>query len=128
MVGLYSGSEISRKGVEAGRASNSKVVLLVLVVLVAGSSKQYCSAQSLDDAVAYLDNVEQEVMRVAALATENFINTCGTFLFPSAQSPGLKPNFLKPQTPAGFIVFALFSSTDLSAVKITCSYPGRALE
>jgi hypothetical protein len=35
-------------------------------------------AQSLDDAVAYLNTVEDEVMRVAATATENFVRTCGT--------------------------------------------------
>ena len=89
MVGMYSVPEISRKAVTGLRAQagspwgcrlNTKIVLLVVVVLVASSSKQYCLAQSLNDAAAYLDNVEQEVIRVAAKATENFNNTCGTFL------------------------------------------------
>lgn len=79
-----------------------KLVLLVVMVLVAGSS---CLAQSLNDATAFLDNVENEVMRIAAKATENFNNTCG-ILFPIWKSSF--QSFLKPGTStlAGLIVCA----------------------
>ena len=61
-------------------AWNGKLVLLVVMVILSGSSKQ-CSAQSSNDAAAYLIGVENDVMRVAAQATANFNNTCGTFLY-----------------------------------------------
>lgn len=54
------------------RGVNFMVVVVLLAMLDVGW------AQSLDDAVAYLNNVEDEVMRVAATATENFVRTCGT--------------------------------------------------
>lgn len=60
---------------------------LVLVLLVAECSDHVCLAQSLNDAKAYLDNVENEVMRVAAQATENFVNTCGTLSSPFSTGP-----------------------------------------
>ena len=53
--------------------------VMVLVVILA-ISLDVCLAQSLNDAAAYLNNVEDEVMRVAAKATENFVKTCGMII------------------------------------------------
>jgi len=59
------------------RGFSLRVALLLLLV---AEVSHVCLAQSLNEATAYLDNVENEVMRVAAKASENFVNTCGRFL------------------------------------------------
>jgi len=52
---------------------SSTVVVLLLLLLLTGS----CCAQSQNQANAYLDQVEKEVMQIAAQASVNFLNTCG---------------------------------------------------
>lgn len=59
------------------------LLLLVLSVALWLLASPLAEAQSLNDAKAYLDNVESEVMRVAAQATDNFVSTCGTPRSPS---------------------------------------------
>ncbi len=51
----------------------SSAVVVLLLLLLTGSS----CAQSEDQANAYLDEVEKEVMQIAAQASVNFLNTCG---------------------------------------------------
>ncbi|CAM6030389.1 unnamed protein product [Sphagnum balticum] len=50
----------------------SSTVVVLLLLLLTGS----CCAQSEDQANAYLDEVEKEVMQIAAQASVNFLNTC----------------------------------------------------
>jgi hypothetical protein len=50
----------------------SSAVVVLLLLLLTGSS----CAQSEDQANAYLDEVEKEVMQIAAQASVNFLNTC----------------------------------------------------
>lgn len=89
MVGIHCGTSISRKGV-IGRGAETRYsserrrqgqcrlhrFFLLVVLLLVGKAYDVCWAQSLNDTVAYLDNIEKEVIRVAAKATENFANTC----------------------------------------------------
>lgn len=56
----------------------NRFLAMVAALLVISEASHVCSAQSLNEAKAYLDNVESEVMRLAAKASENFANTCGT--------------------------------------------------
>lgn len=59
----------------------TSIVTLTLLLIIAVTTliPQVCvTAQSYNDAVAYLNMVEQEVMTVAAQATQNFAATCGT--------------------------------------------------
>jgi hypothetical protein len=51
----------------------SSTVVVLLLLLLTGS----CCAQSENDANAYLEQVEREVMQIAAQASVNFLNTCG---------------------------------------------------
>lgn len=56
--------------------------MLLLLQLLAGalqpSQYTWCvAAQNTSEAAIYLNSVEQDVMRLAAQATQNFINTCG---------------------------------------------------
>lgn len=60
----------SAGGLKMILVSSAAVVLLLL--LLTGSC-----AQSEDQANAYLDEVEKEVMQIAAQASVNFRNTCG---------------------------------------------------
>jgi hypothetical protein len=61
----------SAGGLKMILVSSAAVVLLLL--LLTGS----CCAQSEVQANAYLDEVEKEVMQIAAQASVNFLNTCG---------------------------------------------------
>jgi len=57
----------------------TSIVALILSLIISTTTliPQVCvTAQSYNDAVAYLDLVEEEVMTVAAKATQNFVATC----------------------------------------------------
>lgn len=61
----------------------TSIVTLILSLIISTTTliPQVCvTAQSYNDAVAYLNMVEQEVMTVAAKATQNFAATCGTLI------------------------------------------------
>jgi hypothetical protein len=61
----------------------TSIVALILSLIISTTTliPQVCvTAQSYNDAVAYLDLVEEEVMTVAAKATQNFVATCGTLI------------------------------------------------
>ena len=61
----------------------TSIVALILSLIISTTTliPQVCvTAQSYNDAVAYLNTVEEEVMTVAAKATQNFVATCGTLI------------------------------------------------
>lgn len=56
---------------------------LILSLIISSTTliPQVCvTAQSYNDAVAYLNTVEEEVKTVAAEAIQNFVATCGTLI------------------------------------------------
>ena len=68
---------------EMGTKRTSIVALVLSLIIISTTTliPQVCvTAQSYNDAVAYLNLVEEEVMTVAAKATQNFVATCGTLI------------------------------------------------
>lgn len=63
------------------KRTSIEALILSLIICTATLIPQVCvTAQSYNDAVAYLNTVEEEVMTVAAKATQNFVATCGTLI------------------------------------------------